>query len=308
MKQIFIGIIILFFSTQIYAFLESTNLNGKIRRVILSKEDKTVYQSLPVSIGEVVVFSFPSNVSLKSLPVIGDSALVRVEIEQNPLRMRLWGMPLPGMSAEMMVGQSSNMQFSTSSGQSFIFKIVITSRDKSLNRVEISYPAWEKEHLKRETERVLYKKEVEESLKKRFESLTHESENRLKEILSKSFAEFFQCNNYMVRRENNLIFFSSDRICKIGVNGFITVNFRIKNRARKRFHIDTVKIYAIREGSRVEVDFPTLFLQKYSMLFDEVISGGLSFKIMEDEYAERYELELQESAGNQRVLKIPVSF
>lgn len=308
MKSVTIFFMMMFFWLNLSGLLDVTHSEGKVRRLILSNSDKTIYQTVSIAIGEVLVITFPSGVKLSGLPVIGDSSLIRVEIEASPLRMRIWGMVFQGSSEQSMVGVSSNMQFTLTSGQSFIFKMQIAEVSQSLSRVEISHPDWEKSDATARSQISEYKKEVDRELKKKFENLDAEADNRLKDVLAKSFAEFFQCNNYSVRTENKLVFFSSDRICKMGEDGFIVVNFRIKNRGRKRFHVAEVKIYALREGSRVEVDIPTIFLQKFSMLFDEVVSGGISFKIAADEYAERYELELKESAGKQRILKIPVSF
>ena len=308
MRQISILVLFVLFTFSLAAELATTLSQGKVRRVMISSSDQTIYQTLHIAIGEVVVITFPSGITLSGLPVIGDNSLIRVEIESTPLRMRIWGMVFPANSEESMIGVSSNMQFSLSSGQSFIMKVEISKKEQSVNRVEIVYPEWERRHRALQTQMKQYKKEVETSLQKKFANLDREAENRLKSVLAKSFAEFFQCNNYSVRAEKELVFFSSDRICKIGVDGFVVINFRIKNRARKRFHIEEVKLFAIRAGSRVEVDMPTLFLQKYSMLFDEVTSGGIAFKVMDDEYAKRYELELKESAGKQRIIKIPVSF
>ncbi|MCK5808892.1 hypothetical protein KAH37_07915 [bacterium] len=308
MRAIFLSIMVILFFVPLSASLETSSSYGKVRRVMITGSDKTIYQTIPIAIGEVVVITFPAGITLLGLPVIGDSSLIRAEIESSPLRMRMWGMIFAGSSEEGMIGVSSNMQFSLSSGQSFILKIEIAKEDSSVSRLEISYPEWEREHKDMQSKIAQYKREVDATLKKRFENLESEAGVRLKLVLAKSFAEFFQCNNYSVRAENRLVFLSSDRICKIGVDGFIVVNFRLKNRSKKRFHIDGVRLYAIREGSRVEVDMPTVFLQKYSMLFDEVISGGIAFKVTDDEYATRYELELKESAGKQRILKIPLSF
>ncbi len=281
---------------------------SKIVYVPISNENKIVYRTVNIAVGEVLVIEFPDGIKLSGIPVVGDNALLRVEVEKQPLRMRVWALLFPGRTERDMSGISSNIQFSLNSGHSFIFRITVTDSNRAANRIVISYPEWDKEtkRLKQRTEQ--YRAELDKRYKKRLTELSDEISKKSAELLAKSFSEFFQCNTYRVRSEEKLVFFSSDRMCKIGVNGFIIINFLIKNRARKQFLTDTITVYALRGTSRVEIDSPVLFLQKYSMLFDEVVSGAVAFRIEEEGYAKRYELVLKESAGQQRKLTITVSF
>ena len=44
------------------------------------------------------------------------------------------------------------------------------------------------------------------------------------------------------------------------------------------------------------------------MQFDEIVSGGIAFKISDEDYSREYIIEVNESAGKKRKLELKVSF
>jgi hypothetical protein len=137
--------------------------------------------------------------------------------------------------------------------------------------------------------------------------LDKETKKRTVQFLADSFSEFFQCTNYSARAEQDLVFLRSDRMCKIGRDGIITVNFSIKNRYRQRFHIEGIKIYSTK-GGKVEIDNAQYHVDKYSMQFDEVVNGAAAFLIKDEDYSKEYIIEVTESAGKKRKIELKVSF
>ena len=222
--------------------------------------------------------------------------------------MKVWGLMFSEAPEEaLMYGLSSNVQFKINSGQAFIFNFVIRPTEEASNRIIFSYPEWETSNKAVNKHLEMLRKELEGKYEKRMKEIKKEIDKSMIGMMAKSFSEFFQCSSYSARTEENLVFLRSDRICKIGKDALVTVNFSVKNRYRQRFHIESVKIYSTK-GGKVEIDNAQYHIDKFSMQFDEIVSGGIAFKISDEDYSREYIIEVNESAGKKRKLELKVSF
>jgi hypothetical protein len=282
-------------------------ITEKVSVITLKNSDTVIYRTVNIAIGEVFVIEFPKNISLEENPTVGDAGLLKIEVESDPLKMKIWGLMFPETPESDMYGLNSNMQFKINSGQTFILNMVLQPATNASNRIIFTYPEWEdaQKDVNRQIEAV--KKSLQAEFDKKKENLDKEIDSAMIQFMAKSFSEFFQCNNYSARTEEGLVFLRSDRICKIGKDGIITINFSVKNRHRQRFHIEEVKVYSLK-GGKVEIDKASFHLDKYSMQFDEIITGGLAFRIKDEDYSTEYMIEVVESAGKKRKLELKVSF
>lgn len=282
-------------------------IKEKVSIFIIKNSDSVIYRTVNIAIGEVFVLEFPADISLDENPTIGDAGLLKIEVETEPLKMKIWGLIFPEMNEESMYGLSSNVQFKINSGQTFIFNLVLSPAANSSNRIIFSYPEWENSQKEINKQLETLRKELDEKFRKKSLELEKESEKLMVRFMAQSFSEFFQCSSYSARKEESLVFLRSDRICKIGKDGVIAVNFSIKNRNRQRFHIENVKIYSLK-GGKVELDNAVYHLDRYSMQFDEIVSGALAFKLKDEDYSTEYIIEVVESAGKKRKIDVKVSF
>lgn len=282
-------------------------ITEKVAVITIKNSDTVIYRTVNIAIGEVFVLEFPKNIILEETPTIGDAGLLKIEVENDPLKMRIWGLMFPDADESSMYGLNSNIQFKINSGQTFIFNMVLQPAANASNRLIFTYPEWEnaQKDINRQLETL--KKDLMNEHEKKIRNIEKDSEKMMIQFMAKSFSEFYQCNSYSARVEDNLVFLRSDRICKIGKDGLITVNFSIKNRYRQRFHIESVKVYSMK-GSKVEIDNAQYHIDRYSMQFDEVVSGALAFKIRDEDYSTEYLIEVTESAGKKRKLELRVSF
>lgn len=283
-------------------------ITEKVAVITIQNSDTVIYRTVNIALGEVFVFEFPENISLTETPTVGDAGLLKIEVETEPLKMKVWGLMFEEASEEaLMYGLSSNVQFKINSGQTFIFNFVIEPSDEASNRIIFSYPEWETSNKAVNRHLEMLRKELETKYEKRMKEIEKEIDKSMIGMMAKSFSEFFQCSSYSARTEENLVFLRSDRICKIGKEALITLNFSVKNRYRQRFHIDSVKVYSTK-GGKVEIDNAQYHIDKFSMQFDEIVNGGIAFKINDEDYSREYIIEVNESAGKKRKLELKVSF
>jgi len=282
-------------------------ITEKVAVIKLKNSDTVIYRTVNIAIGEVFVLEFPKNIILEETPTIGDAGLLKIEVENDPLKMRVWGLMFPDADESSMYGLNSNIQFKINSGQTFIFNMVLQPAANASNRIIFSYPEWENAQKDINRQLEILKKELMNEHGKKIKNIEKDSEKMMISFLAKSFSEFYQCNSYSARVEENLVFLRSDRICKIGRDGLVTMNFSIKNRYRQRFHIERVKVYSMK-GGKVEIDNAQYHIDRFSMQFDEVVNGALAFKIRDEDYSTEYMIEVTESAGKKRKLELKVSF
>ena len=283
-------------------------MREKVAVITVKNSDSIIYRTVNIALGEVFVLEFPENISLTEVPTVGDAGLLKIEVETDPLKMKVWGLMFEEAANEsLMYGISSNVQFKINSGQTFIFNFVIQPSSLASNRIIFSYPEWEKSNKAVNKHLEMLRKELESKYEKRRRDIEREIEKNMVGMMAKSFSEFFQCSSYSARTEENLVFLRSDRICKIGKNALIAMNFSVKNRYRQRFHIESVKVYSTK-GGKVEIEDAQYHLDKFSMQFDEIVSGGIAFKISDEDYSKEYIIEVAESAGKKRKLELKVSF
>ena len=282
-------------------------IKEKVSVFVLKNSDSVIYRTVNIAIGEVFVLEFPENISLDENPTVGDAGMLKIEVETEPLKMKIWGLIFPDMNEESMYGLNSNVQFKINSGQTFIFNLVLGPAANSSNRIIFSYPEWENSQKGINKQLETLRKDLNTEFVKKSQQLEKESEKMMIKFMAESFSEFFQCSSYSARQEETLVFLRSDRICKIGKDGVIAVNFSIKNRSRQRFHVENVKIYSLK-GGKVELDNAVYHLDRYSMQFDEIVNGALAFRIKDEDYSTEYMIEVVESAGKKRKINVKVSF
>jgi hypothetical protein len=284
-----------------------TPITEKVSVIGLRNSDTVIYRTVNIAIGEVLVVEFPQNITLLETPTIGDAGLLRIEADTDPLRLRVWGLMFPDTPESSMYGLNSNIQFKINSGQTFIFNLILQPATNASNRIIFSYPEWEE--AQKDVNRMIeeHRRNLEAEHEKKMKSIEKDSERLMINFMARSFSEFFQCNNYAARTQEDLIFLRSDRICKIGRDGIVTMNFSIKNRYRQRFHIEAVKVYSMK-GGKVEIEGAEFHLDKYSMQFDEIVNGAIAFRIKDEDYSTEYIIEVIESAGKKRKLELKVSF
>lgn len=282
-------------------------IKEKVSVFVLKNSDSIIYRTVNIAIGEVFVIEFPEKISLDENPTVGDAGLLKIEVETDPLKMKIWGLMFSESSESSMYGLSSNIQFKINSGQTFIFNLILQPAENASNRIIFSYPEWENSQKSINNQLEVLRKTLNQEYEKKMNDIDKESEKMMVGFMAESFSEFFQCNNYSARTEEGLVFLRSDRICKIGKDGVVAVNFSLKNRSRQRFHVESVKIYNLK-GGKVELDNARYHLDKYSMQFDEIVNGALAFRIKDEDYSTEYMIEVIESAGKKRKINIKVSF
>lgn len=282
-------------------------ITEKVAVITIKNSDTVIYRTVNIAIGEVFVTEFPNNITLEETPTIGDAGLLKIEVENAPLKMKIWGLMFPDADESAMYGLNSNIQFKINSGQTFIFNMVLQPATNASNRIIFTYPEWENGQKDINKQLETLKKDLHKKHEEKLKNIEKDSEKMMITFMAKSFSEFYQCNSYSARTEENLVFLRSDRICKIGKDGLVTMNFSIKNRYRQRFHVESVKVYSMK-GGKVEIDNARYHIDKFSMQFDEIVSGALAFKIKDEDYSTEYMIELIESAGKKRKLELRVSF
>lgn len=285
----------------------SQPITEKVSVITIKNSDTVIYRTINIAIGEVFVIEFPQNIRLAENPTIGDAGLLQVEVEEDPLKMKIWGLMFPDTPEEQMYGLNSNVQFKINSGQTMIFNLILSEPGRASNRVIFSYPEWENANKELNRELEVIRKELEKEHEKKLKELSNEVEREMISLFARAFSEFFQCSSYSARVEKELVFLRSDRICKIGKDGVVAVNFSVKNRYRQRFHIESVKIYSMR-GGKTEIDNAQYHVDRFSMQFDEIVNGGIAFRIKDEDYSQEYLIEVTESTGKKRKLELKVSF
>jgi hypothetical protein len=309
MKKLIFAILFatIFLNAQSSVSPKFTPITDKVAVIKLKTTDTVIYRTVNIAIGEVFVIEFPKNIVLDETPTIGDAGLLKIEVENDPLKIRVWGLMFPNTPESAMYGLNSNIQFKINSGQTFILNMVLQPAKDASNRIIISYPEWENSQMEVNKQLEKLRNKLNEEYEKKLKEIDKEAQKRTVQFLADSFSEFFQCTNYSARAQEDLVFVRSDRMCKIGRNGIIAVNFSIKNRYRQRFHVETVKIYSTK-GGKVEIDNAQYHLDKYSMQFDEVVNGAAAFSIKDEDYSKEYIIEVTESAGKKRKIELKVTF
>ena len=118
-------------------------ITEKVAVITIQNSDTVIYRTVNIALGEVFVFEFPENISLTETPTVGDAALLKIEVETEPLKMKVWALMFEEASEEaLMYGLSSNVQFKINSGQTFIFNFVVRPSEEAGNRIIFSYPEW----------------------------------------------------------------------------------------------------------------------------------------------------------------------
>jgi len=279
-------------------------ITDKVATIELTESDTVLYRTVGIAIGEVLVLEFPEGVTLAGDPVIGDNALLKAEVEVNPLAIKVWALPFQGVAENEMWGLNTNLQLKTNVGITFIINFKIQPPDKASNRIVFTYPAFSAKQKAMQDQFIVLKNKLQEEHKKAMAEVDAIAERRKLEFLTREFGEFFVCNTYKNREERELVFLSSDRICKVGPET-ILINFVIKNRYRNYFYLKEVKAYAVQGGAEVEMD-AYYWVDKYGIRFDESLKGAIGFKIKD--YTPEYRIEIVEESGKMRTIKLTVGF
>lgn len=279
-------------------------ITDKVATVELKNTDTILYRTVNIAIGEVLVLEYPEGVTLLGDPVVGDNALLKADVEVNPLAVKVWALPFQGVAENEMWGLNTNLQLRTNIGITFIINFRVSEPAKASNRIVFTYPEYTSKQKAMQDTLVELKNKLNEEHKKAMGEIDKLAETKKLEFLTREFGEFFMCNTYKNREQTELVFLSSDRICKVGPET-ILINFLIKNRYRNYFYLKEVKVYAVQGGSQVEMD-SFYWVDKYGIKFDEVLKGAVGFRIKD--YTPEYVIEVTEESGKMRKIRLTVGF
>lgn len=279
-------------------------ITEKVATIELKNTDTILYRTVNIAIGEVLVLEYPEGVTLLGDPVIGDNALLKADIEANPLAVKVWALPFQGVAENEMWGLNTNLQVRTNVGITFIVNFRVSEAAKASNRIVFTYPEFTSKQKAMQDTLVELKNKLHEEHKKAMSEIDKLAESKKLEFLTREFGEFYMCNTYKNREQTELVFLSSDRICKIGPET-ILINFLIKNRYRNYFYLKEVKVYAVQGGSEVEMD-SYYWVDKYGIKFDEMLKGAVGFRIKD--YTPEYVIEITEESGKMRKIRLTVGF
>jgi len=279
-------------------------ITEKVATIELKNSDTVIYRTVGIAIGEVLVLEFPEGVTLVGDPVVGDHALLKAEVEVSPLAVKVWALPFPGVAENEMWGLNTNLQLKTNVGITFIINFRVSEPAKASNRVIFTYPEFTAKQKAMQDTLIELKNKLHEEHKKAMAEVDKLAEQKKLELLTREFGEFFMCNTYRNREEEDLVFLSSDRICKVGPET-ILINFLVKNRYRNYFYLKEVKVYALQGGAEVEMD-AFYWVDKYGIKFDEVLKGAVGFTIKD--YTPQYVIEVTEESGKMRRIRLTVGF
>ncbi|HSW60890.1 MAG TPA: hypothetical protein VLJ60_08830 [bacterium] len=285
-------------------FIEITE---KVSVIKMLSTDTVIYRKVNITPTEIVVLEFPEEVLLDGDPsgsiAVGHDAILKTDVVPSPLVVKVTAMINE-------VDLNSNLQIKLNCGITVIFNFVITLPEKASNRIIFTYPEFTEKNKKEKDAflelKLKLQKEHETAMKK-----VKEEANKLRVAgNAKGFSEFYMCNEYVNRSEDNLVFLTSTRICKWGgkkdKGGDVYINFYIKNRYRNFFYVKEIKVYGLKGDSKVPIDNTQVFLEKFGIQFDEVLNGAVGFEL--DDYYTQYRLELEEEAGKKRVIFVNVGF
>gem|GEM_PF-906734 len=279
-------------------------ITDKVATIELKSSDTVIYRTANIGIGEALVLEFPEGMVLAGNPVVGDNALLKIEVEVNPLTLKVWSLPFQGVAENEMWGINTNLQLRTNVGVTIIINFVVQSVEKASNRIIFTYPEFSAKQKDMQDQFVVLKNALQEEHKKAMADVEKIAERRKLEMMTREFGEFYMCNTYKNREEKELVFLSSDRICKIGPET-ILINFIVKNRYRNYFYLDQVKVYAVQGGNEVEMT-SFYWVDKYGIKFDEALKGAVGFTIKD--YTVSYIIEITEQSGKLRKIRLEVGF
>ena len=285
---------------------EAIKIEKKISLIELKSTDTIIYRSVDISPTEMFVMEFPKGIGLDgsaaSAIAVGHDQIIKVDLIPSPLTVKVAALQnIPELK--------TNLQIKLNCGITVIFNFRIVA-ENAASRVIFSYPEYEQQ-LEKDKDaflalKVKLQKEYEEKVKKLVEDA---DKLRIKKN-TKGFSEFYMCNDFINRQQDDRVFFTSTRICKWGgqkdKGGDVYINFYIKNRYRNFFYVKDVKVYGLVGDSKVPIESRELYLEKYGIKFDEVLNGAVGFKL--DDYYRRYIIELEEESGKKRVIPIMIGF
>ena len=282
-------------------------IKEKVSLIVMKSSDNVIYRTVNITPTEVVVLEFPKGVLLDGDPAssiaIGHDAILQTDLVPSPLVIKVTAL-------QNQVNLNSNLQVKLNCGITIIFNFRITLPDKASNRIIFTYPEWTEKNAKQRDELLELKVKLQKEHTRAMEKVKAEAAKMRVSSNTKSFSEFFMCNEYVNRSEENLVFFTSTRICKFGgkrdMGGDIYINFYIKNRYRNFFYVKSIKVYGLNGEQKVPIDGVEVHLEKYGIQFDEVLNGAVGFML--DEYYRQYVIELEEEAGKKRKIQVTVGF
>jgi hypothetical protein len=282
-------------------------IKEKVSVIKLTTADTVVYRTINITPTEVVVLEFPEGILLGGNPetaiAVGHDAILQTDIVPSPLVVKVTALV-------NQVGINSNLQIKLNCGITVIFNFKVTTPDIASNRVIFSYPEFTAKSKHQKDELLALKLKLQKQQKEALNKVKKESNKLRIQGNAKGFSEFYMCNEYVNREEENLVFFTSTRICKWGGKrdrgGDVYINFYIKNRYRNFFYVKGVKVYGLQGDSKVLIEDSQVFLEKYGIQFDEVLNGAVGFML--DEYYQQYQIEVEEEAGKKRKIAVTVGF
>lgn len=285
-------------------FIEITE---KVSLIVIKNTDTVIYRTVNITPTEIVVLEFPEGVLLDGDPAssvaVGHDAILKTDIVPSPLVVKVTAMLNE-------IDLNSNLQIKLNCGITVIFNFRITLPEKASNRIIFTYPEYSEKNKKEKDAFLELKLKLQKEHEAAMKKVKDESNKLRVQGNVKGFSEFYMCNEYINRSEENLVFLTSTRICKWGgkkdKGGDVYINFYIKNRYRNFFYIKDVKVYGLKGDSKIPLENAQVFLEKFGIQFDEVLNGAIGFEL--DEYYKQYRIELEEEAGKKRIIFVNVGF
>lgn len=286
---------------------EIPTITEKISVIELTTADTVIYRNVNIAPTEVLVLEFPEGIQLSGdvsqALAIGHDSIIKADVIPSPLIIKVTAL-------QYQVGLNTNLQIKTNAGITMIFNFKTEDPKKSSNRIIFTFPEYTNQMKKDRDSFLQLKLKLQEEYNEKVKQLDTEAEKLRIKGNTKGFSEFYMCNDYVNREQQDLVFFTSTRICKWGgkkdKGGDVYINFYIKNRFKNFFYIKDVKVYGLQGDSRIPIESRELFLEKYGIQFDEVLNGAVGFKL--DDYYRQYVIELHEEAGKKRIISVTVGF
>lgn len=285
-------------------FIEITE---KVSLITMKNTDTVIYRTVNITPTEIVVLEFPEGVLLDSDPdssiAVGHDAILKTDLVPSPLTVKVTALINE-------VDLNSNLQIKLNCGITVIFNFRITTPEKASNRIIFTYPEYSEKNKKEKDAFLELKVKLQKEHDQAMQKLKEEANKLRIQGNVKGFSEFYMCNEYINRSEEDLVFLTSTRICKWGgkkdKGGDVYINFYIKNRYRNFFYVKEVRVYGLKGDSSVQIDNSQVYLEKFGIQFDEVLNGAIGFEL--DEYYKQYRIVLEEEAGKKRTIEVTVGF
>jgi hypothetical protein len=273
----------------------------------LSTREPTARVRVNCNLGSVLAVQLPDGESLRGKPVVGNSAIFRYALQEDPPSINLWPQMPEGakdQSAEVLEGEISNVQLNLKSGINIILEMRISFQD-GVQRVIFEFPEKVERDKNRSDLKDQVRVEVEEELKQRFEQLESEAHVMALKMNARGILDRIHCRGIRERAMKNLLVVWAHNICQIGSHVYIDMS--IHNRARDLFSLQKLEVLAPESGELVPLDTVVEWegkTERPQLSFDKKARAVVVFPVSDDTASAEYAIRVTESAGKMRVVTL----